>query len=47
MKFLKTIVIDILMIPVGFEIAFKVNKGLDLNNDENLSRYAKWVTSLL
>lgn len=43
MKFLKTIVGDILMLPVIFEINFKLIKGVDIKNDENLSKYAKWA----
>ena len=46
MKFLKTIAIDILMIPVCFEVIFKLNKGVDIKNDENFSKYARWVATL-
>ena len=46
MKFLKQIVIDILMIPVIFEVGRKINKGIDLEDDKNLSAYAKWVSDL-
>lgn len=46
MKFLKTIAIDILMLPVNFEIIFKLIKGVDVENDKNLSKYAKWVADL-
>lgn len=47
MKFLKIIAIDILMIPVCFEVIFKLNKGVDIKNDENFSKYAKWVATLV
>lgn len=47
MKFLKTIVADILMIPVIFEIGFKLIKDVDIKNDENLSKYAKWAVDLV
>ena len=47
MKFLKTIVGDILMIPVCFEVIFKLNKGVDIKKDENFSKYAKWVATLV
>lgn len=46
MKFIKQIIIDILMLPVIFEVGGKVNKGVELT-DEHLSSYAKWVTSLI
>ena len=46
MKFIKQILIDILMLPVIFELGSKVNKGVELA-DEHLSSYAKWVTSLI
>lgn len=47
MKFLKTIVGDILMLPVIFEIGFKLIKDVDIKNDENLSKYAKWAVDLV
>ena len=48
MKFLKTIVTDILMIPVVFEIGCKCLAYRDKEiTDDDLSPYAKWVTSLL
>lgn len=47
MKFLKQIVTDILMIPVIIEIACKLKPTGKEFTDENLSPYAKWVTSLL
>lgn len=47
MKFLKTIVGDILMLPVIFEIGFKLIKDVDIKNDENLSKYAKWAIGLV
>ena len=47
MKFLKIIVTDILMIPVIFEIGFKLCKDVDLKDDNNFSVYAKWVLGLL
>lgn len=47
MKFLKTIAIDILMIPVCFEVIFKLNKGIDIKKDENFSKYARWVSTLV
>ena len=47
MKFLKTIVADILMLPVIFEICFKLIKDVDIKNNENLSKYAKWAVNLV
>lgn len=47
MKFLKTIVTDILMIPVIIELACKLKPTGKEFTDENLSAYAKLVTSLL
>jgi uncharacterized protein YqhQ len=47
MKFLKTIVGDILMIPVAFEISYKLIKDIDIKNDDNLSKYAKWAVNLV
>ena len=47
MKFLKTIAIDILMIPVIIEIACKLKPfGNTEFIDKNLSPYAKWVADL-
>jgi hypothetical protein len=47
MKFIKQIVTDILMIPVIVEIACKSKPSNKEFTDENLSPYAKWVTSLI
>ena len=46
-KFLKTIAGDILMIPVIFELGFKLIKDVDVENDNNWSDYAKWVLNLV
>ena len=35
------------MLPVELELFFKVFNGIDVKDDKNLSKYAKWVTSLL
>ena len=43
MKFLKTIAGDILMLPAALEIISKIFKGVDVEDDKNLSRYAKWA----
>ena len=47
MKFLKTIATDILMLPVIFEISYKLIKDVDIKNDKNLSKYAKWAVNLV
>lgn len=47
MKFIKQIVTDILMIPVILEIACKLKPSNKEFTDENLSPYAKLVTSLI
>lgn len=47
MKFLKTIIGDILMLPVIFEIGFKLIKDVDIKDDKNLSKYAKWAIDLV
>lgn len=47
MKFIKQIVIDILMIPVIVELACKLKPSDKEFTDEKLSPYAKWVASLI
>ena len=34
------------MIPIILEVGRKINKGVDLEDDKNLSAYAKWVADL-
>ena len=47
-KFLKQIITDILMIPVIVEIGYLCTRERNrVVTDDDLSPYAKWVTSLL